>query len=178
MESDLGLQTPFHDRHVALGARMVDFAGWDMPVQYAGGIVEEHLATRKRAGLFDVSHMGRFIIRGAGSLPFLQHVLTNNARALDVGEAQYTIVPTPTGGAVDDAYLYRFLPDEYLLVVNASNREKDWDHFQQLVERVRAAGADRPQPRARDARPAGTQSRRIVTGCWRRASCPSRCATS
>ena len=83
--------------------------------------------------MFDVSHMGRFTLRGPGALPFLQHVLTNNAAALDPLQAQYTIVPTPTGGAVDDAYLYRFTEDEYLLVVNAANREKDWDHFQAIL---------------------------------------------
>jgi len=154
--------TPFHDRHVALGARMVDFAGWDMPVQYAG-VIEEHLATRKHAGLFDVSHMGRFIVRGAGALPFLQHVLSNNARALDVGEAQYTIVPTETGGAVDDAYLYRFLPDEYLLVVNASNREKDWDHFQQFLNQFGPVElTDRSEELSMLALQ-GPESRRIVT---------------
>ena len=108
---------------------MVDFGGWDMPVQYPTGIINEHLATRGGAGLFDVSHMGRFVLRGPGAVPFLQHVLTNNAEALDPLQAQYTIVPTPTGGAVDDAYLYRFDEASYLLVVNAANRVKDWEHF-------------------------------------------------
>ena len=126
-------RTPLYDRHVAASARMVDFAGWEMPVHYAGGIIAEHLATRRHAGLFDVSHMGRFVLRGRGALPFLQHVLSNSAAALDVLQAQYTMVPTPTGGAVDDAYLYRFREDEYLLVVNASNRIKDWEHFHQLL---------------------------------------------
>ena len=123
-------RTALYERHVASGGQMVDFAGWEMPIQYPGGIVGEHLATRKHAGLFDVSHMGRFSIRGADALPFLQHVLTNNAAALEVGEAQYTILPDEAGGALDDAYLYRFVDDEYLLVVNASNRDKDWDHLQ------------------------------------------------
>ena len=118
------IQTVFHDRHVALGAKMVEFGGWDMPIMYPSGIVEEHLATRREAGLFDVSHMGRFVIRGEGAEGFLQHVLTNNAGALDPGEqgAQYTIIANENGGAVDDAYLYRFSREEYLLVVNASNR--------------------------------------------------------
>jgi aminomethyltransferase len=133
--SDL-LKTVFHDRHVDLGAKMVEFFGWEMPMFYPTGIVKEHLATRKHAGLFDVSHMGRFIIRGAGALKFLQHVLTNNAEALDIREmgAQYTFIPNDTGGAVDDAYLYRFVEDEYLLVVNSANREKDWNHFQTLLK--------------------------------------------
>ncbi len=130
-------RTPFFDKHVALGAKMVDFSGWEMPIFYPAGIVEEHLATRKRAGLFDVSHMGRFILRGDRSLEFLQHVLSNNAQALDIIAvgAQYTFIPNDTGGAVDDAYLYRFVDDEYLLVVNAANREKDWNHLQTFVNR-------------------------------------------
>ncbi len=127
-------KTPFHDRHVRLGARMVDFGGWEMPVQYPAGIIAEHLATRGGAGLFDVSHMGRFALRGPGAVAFLQHVLTNNAAALDPLQAQYTIVPTPTGGAVDDAYLYRFREAEYLLVVNAANRIKDWEHLELHME--------------------------------------------
>ena len=128
-------RTIFYDRHVALGAKMVEFAGWEMPVFYPTGIVQEHLSTRKAVGLFDVSHMGRFTVRGAGVLKFLQHVLTNNAEALDTRRmgAQYTLIPSDTGGAIDDAYLYRFLEQEYLLVVNAANREKDWNHFQNLL---------------------------------------------
>lgn len=122
-------KTALYDRHVALGAKMVEFGGWDMPIQYPSGIISEHLLTRKEAGIFDVSHMGRFVFRGKDALPFLQHVLTNNAAALDVNESQYTIIANAGGGAVDDAYLYRFKEDEYLLVVNAANRDKDWAHF-------------------------------------------------
>ncbi len=128
-------RTFLYDRHKALGAQMVDFCGWEMPLQYPSRVVEEHLATRKGAGLFDVSHMGRFIIRGAGAVPFLQHVLTNNVEALDLRPtgAQYTILSDETGSAVDDAYLYRFVEGEYLLVVNAANREKDWAHLQKYI---------------------------------------------
>jgi len=124
-------RTIFYDRHVALGAKIVEFSGWEMPIFYPDGILEEHLATRKKAGLFDVSHMGRFIVKGTGALRFLQHVLTNNAEALNIREtgAQYTLIPNENGGAVDDAYLYRFVEEEYLLVVNAANREKDWEHL-------------------------------------------------
>ena len=129
------MRTALYDRHVAAGGRMVDFAGWEMPIQYPGGIISEHIATRKYAGLFDVSHMGRFLIRGADALPFLQHVLTNNAAALELCQAQYTILGDEAGGAIDDAYLYRFVDDEYLLVVNASNRLKDWDHFRREAGR-------------------------------------------
>jgi aminomethyltransferase len=112
---------------------MVDFGGWDMPVQYPTGIIAEHLATRKRCGLFDVSHMGRFTFRGTQALAFLQHVLTSNVAALEVGQAQYGMIPSTAGGAVDDVYLYRFVEDEYLFVVNAANRRRDWDHFQSLL---------------------------------------------
>jgi aminomethyltransferase len=128
-------RTLFYKRHKALGAKMAEFGGWDMPIQYPSGTVKEHLATRKGAGLFDVSHMGRFIVRGPKALAFLQHVLTNNAEALDgkpIG-AQYTVIPNEAGGAVDDAYLCRFNEEEYLLIVNASNRQKDWDHLQSRV---------------------------------------------
>jgi aminomethyltransferase len=123
-------KTVLHDRHVELGAQMVGFGGWSMPIQYSQGILQEHLATRRHAGLFDVSHMGRFRFRGTNALAFLQHVLSNNAAGLEEGESQYTLIPNQNGGAVDDAYLYRFYADEYLLVVNAANSSKDWDHFQ------------------------------------------------
>ncbi len=125
-------RTVLYDRHVDLGAKIVEFAGYEMPVFYPDGILAEHLATRKGAGLFDVSHMGRFTVGGEKALDFLQHVLTNNAQALDKPEigSQYSFIPNETGGAVDDSYLYRFSEDEYMLVVNASNRLKDWEHFQ------------------------------------------------
>jgi aminomethyltransferase len=129
-------RTAFYERHVSLGAKMVEFAGWRMPVFYPTGIVEEHLATRKGAGLFDVSHMGRFLIRGEGAVAFLNRVLSNNVEAIDprVIGAQYTLIPDDNGGAVDDAYLYRFLADEYLLVVNASNAQKDLNHLQNYLK--------------------------------------------
>ncbi|MCK4467884.1 MAG: glycine cleavage system aminomethyltransferase GcvT [Desulfobacterales bacterium] len=124
------LKTVLCDRHQSHGAQMMEFGGWYMPLQYSGGILDEHLATRNSAGLFDVSHMGRFVIGGRDALPFLQYLLTNNAQALDIEKSQYTLIPNENGGAVDDAYLYRFKDGEYLLVVNASNREKDWQHLQ------------------------------------------------
>ena len=128
-------RTPFYEEHLALKAEMVDFGGWEMPIMYPEGIVREHLNTRRGTGLFDVSHMGRFIIRGKDALAFLQHVLTNNAAALDIHTvgAQYTLIPTETGGALDDAYLYRFRQDQFLLVVNAANREKDRRHLQRFM---------------------------------------------
>jgi aminomethyltransferase len=129
-------RTVLYERHVALGAKIVEFGGWEMPLFYPAGIVEEHLVTRKEAGLFDVSHMGRFTVRGQGALRFLNHVLTNNAGALDmrmVG-AQYTLIPNETGGTIDDAFLYRFSQEDYLLVVNAANTEKDWVHLQRILQ--------------------------------------------
>lgn len=118
-------RTPLHSVHEAAGARLVEFAGWEMPLQYPGGILAEHLVTRERAGLFDVSHMGRFEVTGPGAVPFLRRVLSNDAGALAPGQSHYTLLPTPTGGALDDAWLCRAAADRWLLVVNAANREQD-----------------------------------------------------
>jgi aminomethyltransferase len=126
-------KTILNSWHKEHGAQMVEFGGWEMPVAYGAGIIEEHLHTRRFAGLFDISHMGRFLIEGEGAIPFLQYVLTNNALALEHGMAQYTLIPDENGGAIDDAYLYRLDegndPSEakYLLVVNAANKDKDWE---------------------------------------------------
>jgi aminomethyltransferase len=124
-------RTILHPVHVAANARLVDFSGWEMPVQYEG-ILAEHLATRRTAGLFDVSHMGRFVVSGPDALPFLRSALTNDAAKLAVGRAQYTLLANERGGAIDDAYLYRFRNDEFFLVVNAGNRDKDWQHLTAL----------------------------------------------
>ena len=128
--SDIEVQTlhatVLHDWHAGHGARMVDFAGWDMPVQYKTGTIQEHLATRRHAGLFDVSHMGRYEITGPGAEAFLLGALTNDARALGPGQAQYSVIANEAGGAVDDAYLYKLAETRFLLVVNAGNRDKDW----------------------------------------------------
>jgi aminomethyltransferase len=126
-------RTPLYEEHRSSNARFVDFNGWEMPLHYAPGILEEHLATRRVAGLFDVSHMGRFFLTGKGALAFLQYVLTNNAAALEPEQAQYTILATQTGGAVDDCYLYRPNKDEYMLVVNAANAKKDWDWMHKFL---------------------------------------------
>lgn len=122
-------RTPLYDAHVAAGATMVDFGGWEMPIQYPEGIVAEHLYDRKHCGIFDVSHMGRLIVEGPDRLAFLQEVLSSNAAALVPGRAQYCMIPDETGGAVDDAYLYMFTGDNYMVVVNASNTDKDLEHF-------------------------------------------------
>src|SRR4030042_3267967 len=128
-------KTPFHSWHKSHGGHMVNFAGWEMPLNYTPGIVEEHLATRKFGGLFDVSHMGRFFFAGERVLSFLQYILTNNAAALEPGEAQYTIIANDDGGAIDDAYLYRLEKNQYLLVVNASNTQKDWAWLQEHLKK-------------------------------------------
>ena len=111
---------------------MVDFAGWQMPIQYPGGIIQEHLFTRKFCGLFDVSHMGRFEIAGSGSGEFLRYALTHDAGLLPTGRAHYTLLANEQGGAIDDAFLYRFFEDRRLLVVNAANKDKDWAHLKKI----------------------------------------------
>ncbi len=122
-------RTPLYDAHVAAGATMVDFGGWEMPIQYPAGIIAEHLYDRKHCGIFDVSHMGRLIVEGPDRVAFLQKVLTSNVLALTPGRAQYCMIPTETGGAVDDAYLYMYESERYMLIVNASNTDKDLAHF-------------------------------------------------
>jgi len=115
--------------HKALGARMVPFAGYEMPVSYAG-LIEEHKAVRSRAGVFDVSHMGEFEVEGPGALAFLQFVTSNDVSKLFDGKVQYSCLPNGEGGIVDDLLVYRRSADRYLLVVNASNMEKDWNWLQ------------------------------------------------
>jgi aminomethyltransferase len=119
-------RTPLYSRHVAAGARMVEFGGWEMPVWYAG-IVAEHTAVRTQVGLFDVSHMGEFVVHGPGALAFLRRVLTNDAADLAVNEAQYTLIPNAEGGTVDDLLVYRLGEDVFVLVVNAANIDGDRD---------------------------------------------------
>ncbi|CAN5415631.1 glycine cleavage system aminomethyltransferase GcvT [soil metagenome] len=119
--------TPLNAAHRGLGARMVDFGGWDMPVQYPAGTVEEHLRTRRHAGLFDVSHMGEIDVRGPGAIAFVNRLCSNDAAKLVDGQAQYSALTTPEGTVVDDLLIYRFGPESLMLVVNASTTEKDWD---------------------------------------------------
>jgi aminomethyltransferase len=118
------LKTPLHDRHVALGARMVPFAGWEMPVQYEG-IIPEHLAVRTDCGVFDVSHMGEFEVEGPRATALLQATLSNDLDKIRSGEAQYTLLTNERGGIVDDLIVYRLDDFRYLLIVNAANRETD-----------------------------------------------------
>jgi aminomethyltransferase len=116
-------RTPLIEHHRKLGGKLVDFAGWEMPIQY-GGVIEEYQAVRTAAGLFDVSHMGRVTAEGRDAEAFLQHVTTNNVAKLAVGDAQYSMVCNPAGGIKDDIFVYRLGTTRFLLCVNASNREK------------------------------------------------------
>jgi aminomethyltransferase len=118
-------RTPLHDRHVALGARMVPFAGWEMPVQYEG-VIQEHRAVRNDAGAFDVSHMGQFEVDGPRALELLQGLLSNDLERIGPGEAQYTLLPNERGGIVDDLIAYQLERCRYLLIVNAGNRDNDF----------------------------------------------------
>ena len=119
-------RTPLYQKHVELGAKLVPFAGFAMPVQYEG-IIEEHLAVRRTAGLFDVSHMGEVFVRGPHAFDFVQHLVTNDAAKLYNGRAMYTVMCREHGGIIDDLIVYKIADDEYMLVVNAANREKDFD---------------------------------------------------
>jgi aminomethyltransferase len=118
-------RTPLRDVHAAAGAKMVPFGGWDMPVQYTG-ILEEHRCVRSAVGLFDISHMGEFEVRGPGALAAIQTLTTNDATTLAIGQVQYSLLCYPEGGIVDDLTLYRLAEDHYMLTVNASNIDKDW----------------------------------------------------
>ena len=129
-------KTPLNARHRASGARMVSFGGWDMPVEYSG-IVEEHMAVRTRAGLFDVSHMGEIEIAGKDALAAVQRISSNDASRLEVGQAQYSALTTPQGTFVDDLLVYRLAAQHFLLVVNAGNIEKD---YAWIAEHITAAG--------------------------------------
>ncbi len=126
-------RTPLFAAHQRLGARLVEFGGWEMPVQYSS-IVDEHLAVRSAAGLFDISHMGEFIVSGPGAEAFLNHTLTNDVRKLAAGQGQYSVLCNDRGGAVDDLYVYCTKDQEYLLIVNASRTAADWDWLQTQVD--------------------------------------------
>lgn len=126
-------KTALHDKHVSLGAKMVPFAGFDMPVQYSG-INEEHFAVREKVGMFDVSHMGQFFVEGKNAKDLLQFIGSNDVHTLEDGKAQYTCLPNGNGGIVDDLIIYKMKDDKYFLVVNASNIDKDWDHISKYNE--------------------------------------------
>ncbi len=118
-------RTPLYEAHRKAGARLIEFGGWEMPVQYTS-ITDEHLNVRKAAGIFDISHMGEFLVSGPGAAGFLNRALTNDVRKLTPGLGQYTLMCNPRGGVVDDLYAYRLGPEEYLLIVNASRIDPDF----------------------------------------------------
>ncbi len=120
-------KTPLNAVHREMGGKMVDFGGWEMPVQYTAGVIEEHMATRTRAGLFDVSHMGEIWIEGSDAIAFVNRITTNDVTKLVDGQAQYSVLSNQHGGVVDDLLVYRFGPERLLLVVNAGTTEKDWE---------------------------------------------------
>ncbi|HRH46716.1 MAG TPA: glycine cleavage system aminomethyltransferase GcvT [Pyrinomonadaceae bacterium] len=120
-------KTPLNEVHRALGGKMVDFGGWDMPVQYPAGVIAEHLATREKAGLFDVSHMGEIHVDGPDSIPFVNSLTTNDVTKLVDGQAHYSALTNERGGVVDDLLVYRFSEDKLFLVVNAGTQDNDWE---------------------------------------------------
>jgi aminomethyltransferase len=138
-EGDLR-RTPLYEEHKSLGARLVDFAGWEMPVQYEG-IKAEHIAVRNHAGLFDVSHMGEVVFRGSDAEEAVQRLVTRDVTRQETGQAGYSAVCYEDGGTVDDVIVYR-RPDDFLVVVNASNREKDLDHFRENTRHLDVEVAD------------------------------------
>ena len=126
-------QTPLYQVHLAAGAKMVDFGGWNMPVQYAG-IIEEHKRVRESAGLFDVSHMGEFEVKGKDAKAFLQKILTNDLDKTEPGKTLYSPMCYENGTVVDDILIYCFSEEHYWLVVNASNIDKDWQWINSKME--------------------------------------------
>jgi len=131
-------RTPLYHEHVAAGARMVPFGGWEMPVQYTG-IIEEHRTVRSAVGLFDVSHMGEFEVEGPGALAALQYLTTNDVASLQVGQIQYSVLCYDNGTIVDDLTVYRMGDERYMITVNAGNIDKDWAHVTKSTEHVKDA---------------------------------------
>src|ERR1039458_8100014 len=131
-------KTALNSKHRSLNAKMVDFGGWDMPVEYpcpGGGLIAEHMAVRTGVGLFDVSHMGQIQFRGPGSLAAVQHITMNDAAKLENGQAHYSALLTPSGAFVDDILVHRLGPNDYLLVVNAGTKDKDFAWIYRQVGR-------------------------------------------
>jgi aminomethyltransferase len=155
-------RTPLHDRHVAAGAKLVPFAGWEMPVQYAG-IREEHMAVRERCGIFDVSHMGEIETSGPGAEALLQRLLSNDVSKLAQRGAQYSVLCNEQGGVLDDLFTYRLGPDSYLTVTNASNHASDLAWFERHAGELEATVGDRLADFAMLA-VQGPQARALVTG--------------
>jgi aminomethyltransferase len=140
-------RTPLYEEHRKLAGKLIPFAGYEMPVQYAAGILAEHKAVRQRAGMFDVSHMGELEIRGRDPLGLVQYLTTNDASLIEVGQAQYSVICQEDGTAIDDCIVYRF-PEHYMVVVNASNQEEDRDWFRKFAGRFGCEVLDRSQETA------------------------------
>jgi glycine cleavage system T protein (aminomethyltransferase) len=158
-------RTPLYDEHVRIGAKIVPFAGWLMPVQYTS-IVEEHRAVRNNVGIFDISHMGQLIVEGAGARDWLNVMLTNNIDKLDVGTGQYTFLLNERGGIIDDLIAYRIEPRQFLLVVNAARTDEDFawlqKHLPAVGATVSAAGQIRLENRSKDFAGVAIQGPRVV----------------
>jgi aminomethyltransferase len=160
--TDMLRRSPLHDRHLAAGAKLIGFAGWEMPVQYAG-IRSEHAAVREHAGVFDVSHMGQIETRGPDAQTFLQHLLSNDLRKLPEGGAQYSVLCREDGGVLDDLFTYRLAEDVFLTVTNAANHVRDLEWFQARAEGFDVDVIDRIDDFAMLA-VQGPQARAILTG--------------
>jgi aminomethyltransferase len=132
-------RTPLFAAHQKLGGKLIEFGGWEMPVQYSS-IVDEHLAVRRAAGIFDISHMGEISVSGPSAEAFLNHTLTNDVRKLAAGQGQYSLMCNERGGVVDDLYVYRLRDEDYLLIVNASRIAADWDWLQERYESGAVSG--------------------------------------
>ena len=154
-------KTPLYDEHVKLGAKMVPFASWVMPVQYTS-IVEEHQAVRNNVGMFDISHMGQLIVHGAGARKWLNSMLTNNVDKLDVGTGQYTFLLNERGGIIDDLIVYRIDEQKFLLVVNASRTDEDFAWLEQHLKEGRSP--DRPSGGLETAAPSKLENRSAEFG--------------
>ncbi|MCM2322882.1 MAG: glycine cleavage system aminomethyltransferase GcvT [Oligoflexia bacterium] len=134
-------RTALFEEHQRLGGRLIDFGGWELPVQYSG-VMDEHLACRTTAGIFDVSHMGEFHVEGADAEAYLHYLVSNNVMKLADWQAQYTVLPNEHGGLVDDLIIYRYNKQRFLVVVNASNTDKDFAHFVKIQKQFKGGKAD------------------------------------
>lgn len=154
-------RTPLFAAHQRLGGKLIEFGGWEMPVQYSS-IVDEHLAVRRAAGIFDISHMGEICVSGPSAQAFLNHTLTNDIRKLTVGQGQYTLMCNERGGVVDDLYVYRLADEGYLLIVNASRVAADWDWVQEQYEAGAVSGEIRIKNASEEFGAVAIQGPRVV----------------
>ena len=153
--------TPLFSTHQQLGGKLIEFGGWEMPVQYTS-IVDEHLAVRKAAGLFDISHMGEVLLEGPGAEAFLNRTMTNDTRKLALGQGQYTLMCNEKGGVIDDLYTYRLTADEYLLIINASRIDDDFAWLEKQLARFDPRGAVRLRNASEDLAAVAVQGPRVM----------------